>query len=174
MILTSKQFYSLYPYASRHGDVYTFLAEAMAKYNISGKTRELYFLAQLAHESGRFRYIREIGSDSYFKRYDGRKDLGNIHPGDGAKYKGRGFIQLTGRANYKAIATRLGLALVDHPELAEKPAIASEIACIFWTDRKLNELADKLAFTAITKKINGGYNGLEDRKKELARLRNII
>lgn len=173
MILTKEQFITLYPYSTRYGDVYSSLAEAMEKYEITGKTRELYFLAQLAHESSRFRYIRELGNKAYFSNYDGRRDLGNLFPGDGARYKGRGWIQLTGRANYKAIGTRLGLPLVDHPEMVETPAIANLVACLFWSDRRLNEMADKNMFTAITKKINGGYNGLEDRKKELARLRAI-
>jgi putative chitinase len=108
------------------------------------------------------------------KAYEGRKDLGNTQPGDGKRYKGRGIFQLTGRANYKSYGDRLGLDLVATPELASDVMNAVKIACEYWTDKKLNDYADKDDVKMITKRINGGYNGLEDRERYLKRAKVIV
>jgi putative chitinase len=127
--------------------------------------RVCHFLAQAAHESMGFSRLRELGGPSYFKRYEGRTDLGNVHPGDGVKFHGRGIFQLTGRANYAAMSKLLGndVDLVADPDRAMQPSMSLRIACIFWSKRRLNDLADANDIGTITKRINGGHNGLADR-----------
>lgn len=174
MLLTEEQFYTLYPHAKKHGDVYNNLATAMHKYDISGRYREAYFLGQLAHECVGFRYLYELGNKAYFSRYDGRKDLGNTIPGDGYKYRGRGFIQLTGRANYRSYGAQLGLDLEGNPDLASTIPVAVQVACLYWKNKGLNELADKGNFKLITRRINGGYNGLKDRVNQANKVYNLI
>ena len=123
--------------------------------------RQATFLSQLAHESGRFYYVEEIASG---KAYEGRKDLGNVKPGDGVRYKGRGLIQLTGRANYRQLSQELGVDFENNPDLLKSPQYAVQSACWFWQSRNLNEFADVRDIKTITKRINGGYNGLADRE----------
>jgi len=141
---------------------------AMEWANIITPPRMAAFLGQTCYESGEFRYRRELGPESYFQRYEGRKDLGNIYPGDGPRYRGRGYIQLTGRYNYGRAGEALGLNLVANPDLAEEPLIAAHIAAWYWYDRDLNPLADEnteSAFMRITRAINGcSLRGLKRRK----------
>lgn len=140
---------------------------------LDSPARLCQFMAQLAHESGGFVYDQEIASG---KAYEGRKDLGNIYPGDGVRFKGRGPIQLTGRENYRIVGERLGIDLENNPELAAKPEIGILIACDFFLNKGLLKLADlpqvypaeankKVGspIRSITIKVNGGYNGFEDR-----------
>lgn len=134
---------------------------AMAKYDINTSLRCAHFLAQVGHESGRLMYVRELASG---KAYEGRIDLGNTTRGDGVKYKGRGLIQITGKANYQALSDSLGVDFVKVPQFLEIPEHAAMSAAWFWNSRKLNELADQDLLTKITKKVNGGRNGLEDRR----------
>lgn len=137
------------------------LNSAMQEFSISDTVaREMAFLAQIAHESGEMRYVHEIASG---EAYEGRKDLGNTQAGDGVRYKGRGLIQITGRANYQACGDALGLDLINGSELLEEPANACRSAGWFWQTHGLNELADKGDFLLITKRINGGTNGYSDR-----------
>lgn len=137
------------------------LNAAMQEYEIDvTPVREMMFLAQVCHESGGFNYVRELASG---EAYEFRIDLGNTEPGDGVRYKGRGLIQITGRSNYAACGAALGLDLIAAPELLEQPLNAAYSAAWFWHGRKLNELADHDDFRGITKRINGGYNGMEDR-----------
>lgn len=139
------------------------LALLMPRFGIDTPLRKRHFLAQLLHESGQFRYVREIASGA---AYEGRKDLGNTQPGDGVKFRGRGLIQLTGRSNY----TRASIALFGDerlaaaPETVEQPVWAVAVSCWFWEANNLNALADRDDIVAVTKRINGGTNGLEDRK----------
>lgn len=126
--------------------------------------RLAHFLAQLAHESGSFRYMEEIASGA---AYEGRSDLGNIYKGDGVRYKGRGPIQLTGRANFRKCGQALGIDFENNPQIVALPSIGLLVACKFWADNGLNALADKDDINAITKRINGGFNGLADRQKWL-------
>lgn len=145
------------------------LIEAMKKHNISlSEQREAAFIAQIAHESGSLRYVEEIASG---EAYEGRKDLGNIQPGDGKKFKGRGLIQITGRSNYKAVSDALKYDFVSKPEDLELPGPACFSAAWFWQHAGLNRLADIEAFERITKRINGGLTNYEDRLKhwELAK-----
>ncbi len=140
------------------------ITSAMDEYEINTKFRQAAFLAQAAHESGGFKYVREMwGPTSAQSKYEGRTDLGNVHPGDGYRYRGRGLIQITGRDNYAACGKALRLELVETPELLEEPKHAVDSAAWFWQSHNLNALADKQLFSAITRRINGGTNGLAER-----------
>lgn len=144
-------------------------------YQITTPLRIAHFLAQAAHESGGFRWMQEIwGPTPAQRKYEGRADLGNTHPGDGRRYAGRGVFQLTGRANYRTVGNRLGLDLENSPELAAEPAISLLIACDYWRSRKINPMADADDITRVTRAINGGINGIEDRMKKLARAKDVL
>jgi putative chitinase len=150
----------------------------MNKYDINTPERAIAFLAQIGTESGGLKYTQEIASGA---DYEGRTDLGNIYAGDGIKYKGRGLIQLTGRANYQKMSQKVGKDLISNPQLVEEPDLAVEVSAIFWHDKirsgiNLNQWADKFnlqepvdssanweVHTNITKAINGGTNGINDR-----------
>lgn len=133
--------------------------------------RLAYFMGQCAHESGCFRYMEEIASG---QAYEGRKDLGNVVPGDGKRYKGRGPIQLTGRANYRAFGREVGIDFESHPEIVAFPSIGLMAAVRYWNSRNLNALADADDLVGITRKINGGTNGLDDRKSQTAKAKGLI
>lgn len=146
------------------------LSVAMSMFGIDTPARQAAFLAQIAHESGRLKFVRELwGPTDAQRRYEGRADLGNVQPGDGFRYRGRGLIQTTGRANYAA--TRDGLRKVApgapdfeaEPEALELPRWAAMSAAWFWSSRGLNALADAGDMLKITRRINGGTNGLADR-----------
>jgi len=130
-----------------------------------------HFMGQCAHESAGFVYMEEIASGS---AYEGRADLGNTQPGDGKRYKGRGPIQLTGRANYRKFGRLIGIDLEQHPEIASYPSVGLLCACLYWSNRGLNAKADADDLLGITKAINGGTNGLEDRKARTAKAKEII
>lgn len=137
--------------------------------------RLAHFLAQISHESGGFRWMKEIwGPTPAQTRYEGRRDLGNTHPGDGHRFMGRGLIQLTGRANYARFGPKIGIDLVAHPERASEPGPAVALAVAYWNDRRLNDLADRDDVVGITRKINGGVNGLADRKHALSRAKQVL
>jgi len=136
--------------------------------------RMAHWLAQAAHETGGFVYMQELGGPSYFAKYDGRADLGNTQPGDGARYHGRGLFQLTGRANYKSYGETMGLDLIDEPDLAAQPDVGLWIACEYWKRKGLNALADADDVVGITRRINGGTVGLSDRKARLAVAKSLI
>jgi predicted chitinase len=134
---------------------------AMAEAGINTKNQQAAFLAQLGHESGGLRYMEEIASGA---AYEGRRDLGNTQPGDGTRFKGRGPIQLTGRANYRAAGRDLGIDLENNPRRAADPDVGFRVAAWFWKSRGLNQLAEQGNFREVTRRINGGYNGLADRE----------
>ncbi len=171
-LITWEQIKTIAPYASKNADVFvSYLNNTMLKYGINTKLRIAMFVAQLAHESGSFKYTQEIASG---RAYEGRKDLGNLHEGDGVRFKGRGLIQITGRSNYRELSCDLGVDFLSNPKLLESPSWAVESAGWFWNKRKLNTLADKGDIKATTRKINGGYNGLEDRKSFYARALEVL
>ena len=130
------------------------------------KDKELAaLLAQCSHESGGFRYLSEIwGPSAAQNGYEGRRDLGNTQKGDGYLFRGRGYIGLTGRANYKNAGSKLGLPLEKNPDLVEKPEIAAKTAILFWKTYVQPRISNWDDVAAITKIVNGGYNGLDDRK----------
>lgn len=161
----------------KHPEVWVpLLNQYMPKYEINTNQRIAAFIAQISHESASFNATEEFASG---QAYEGRNDLGNTSPGDGVKYKGRGLVQITGRAMYKTCGDALGLDLINHPELLEQPPAATESACWFWQKIKgLNEIADKpedwtrtskktgktyTKFEWITKLINGGLTNYSDR-----------
>lgn len=176
MSITEQQLQSIMPNARRQTGVFVpVLNTAMQRYQIVGRKRVSAFIAQLGHESGQLRYVREIwGPTPAQAKYEGRADLGNTQPGDGSKYRGRGLIQITGRANYAACGEALGLDLITQPELLELPQYASMSAAWFWKQNGLNDLADRDQFNTITRRINGGLNGLQDRLEIWSRARAVL
>ena len=136
------------------------LNAAMVEFGITTPARQASFLAQVGHESGSLVYVRELASG---KAYEGRADLGNVRPGDGVRFKGRGLLQVTGRSNYAACGKALGLDLLAKPELLEQAVNACRSAGWFWQTRGLNALADLGDQVKVTKRINGGANGLTER-----------
>jgi len=142
------------------------LYAAMVHYGITTKARQAAFLAQVGHESGRLRYVSEIwGPTPAQARYEGRADLGNTQSGDGFRYRGRGLLQITGRANYRSLSRRLGVDFEANPELLADFKWAAMSAGDYWDSRKLNAIADAGDFERLTRKINGGLNGYADRLK---------
>ena len=146
------------------------LNEAMRKHGITSLQRTAAFIAQLAHESGEFRYMEELwGPTAAQKRYepscDLAKRLGNMQAGDGRRFKGRGPIQITGRFNYKKYGDLLAIDLIAQPDRAATPEIGFATAGLFWERNGLNELADAGNFKEITRRINGGQNGAAERER---------
>lgn len=134
----------------------------MPSYELNTISRISAFLAQVGHESGQLRYVEEIASGA---AYENRKDLGNTEKGDGVKYKGRGLIQITGRANYTLLSKDLNVDFVNYPELITEPQYAVESAFWYWEKHNLNRYATLREddFRRITRIINGGYNGYANR-----------
>lgn len=152
-----------------------FLNSLLPQFGIDNNKRLAAFLAQVGHESGQLRYNKEIwGPTLAQKGYEGRKDLGNIIKGDGTKFKGRGLIQITGRANYDAFGKAVGKDFLSQPELVETPEYAVMTACWYWKSKKLNQFADSGNFKGLTKAINGGYNGMLDRLEIWERAKKIL
>lgn len=179
------------------------LNEILSEYKINKNPRRFaHFMAQLAHESAHFarleenlnysgkglwnvfrKYFDNLEHAETFARqpekianrvYADRMGNGSEESGDGYRYRGRGFIQLTGKDNYQKIGDRIGLDLVSNPDkVSQDVEIALRVAADFWDSRNLNKYADKDDIRAVTRRINGGYNGLEDRQKLLARARAI-
>lgn len=162
-MLTLESLLSIMPHASpmRAAAYLPHLVAAMVEADITTPKREAAFLAQLAEESGEFRYMEELASGD---NYEGREDLGNVEPGDGRRYKGRGPIQCTGRANYRAAGKALRIDLEKNPARAADPDVGFRLAAWYWTKHGLNPLADEGNFREITHRINGGYNGEERRE----------
>ncbi|MFY0752367.1 glycoside hydrolase family 19 protein [Pseudomonas sp. NFX5] len=176
MPITEQQLLQILPNAGRQAGVFVpVLNAAMGKYGIVTKLRIAAFIAQVGHESGQLRYVREIwGPTAQQAGYEGRADLGNTVPGDGSKYRGRGLIQITGRANHAACGEALGVDLISNPELLEQPQYAAMSAAWFWSTKGLNTLADQGDFVKITRRINGGLNGLEDRQQLWERAKKVL
>lgn len=173
MTITAQQLLQILPNAGAKAGVFVpALNAAMSKYGIVTRLRMAAFLAQIGHESGQLLYVRELGSNQYLSKYDTgtlAKRLGNTPKadGDGQKYRGRDLIQINGRTNYEACSEALfcDSRLLNTPELLESPVYAALSAGWFWHQASLNSLADKgpSAFELITRRINGGLNGLDDR-----------
>lgn len=146
------------------------ITDACNYYQINTPARLAAFLAQIGHESLSLKHSEELwGPTPAQKRYEGRADLGNTEPGDGYRYRGRGLIQTTGRANYRRLTQRLRARGVDCPDFEAEPGEmtapwwAALSAADYWDDRGLNALADAGDFERITRRINGGLNGQADR-----------
>ena len=174
-MLTSEQLHTVMPQlpAAKRATLFPFLAAAIDEFAIGQPARTAAFLAQLAHESGQLKFMEELwGPTPAQRRYEPpgtlASKLGNTETGDGRRFKGRGPIQITGRANYRRFGDLLGLDLVGDPPRAALPEVAFRIAGLFWSKKGLNELADQVtaeAFREITRRINGGFNGLADRER---------
>ncbi|MGC9956331.1 peptidoglycan-binding protein [Roseiarcus sp.] len=136
------------------------LAATLESYDITSRLRIAHFLGQTCEESAGYRTTEEFASG---REYEGRQDLGNTQKGDGPRYKGRGLLQLTGRANYADYGKALGVDLVNNPTLAAQPALSLKIACEYWKRHDINADCDRDDAQAVTRKVNGGLNGLSDR-----------
>jgi predicted chitinase/LysM repeat protein len=171
--VSMQQLRSIMPHLSeaRAQQMLPHLNAAMQEAGINTPKRQAAFLAQLAHESGEFRYMEEIASGA---DYEGRTDLGNTQPGDGVRYKGRGPIQLTGRSNYRAAGQALGIDLENNPTRAADPDVGFRTAAWYWNNRNLNQYADAGNFDAITYRVNGGYNGKASRDAYYARALQVL
>ena len=172
------------------------LNEVLPKFEINTPLRLAHFIAQIAHESGNFRHsienlnysaaalravfgkyfpTEEMAQEYHRKKekianvvYANRLGNGDTESGEGWKYRGRGLIQLTGKSNYEQCSQDLDIDLLENPDaICEQEVLSVSVACWFWDKRKLNEIADQDDLLTITKRINGGTNGLEDRKKHL-------
>ena len=168
MTLKLDQLTQIMPFAKARASLFL---EPMTEFEINTPLRQAAFLALIGHESGQLRYVRELASGA---AYEGRKGLGNFQQGDGVRFKGRGLIQLTGRANYIALMMQLNIDCVEKPELLEEPINACRSAGWFWKGYGLNALADKKEFLKITKRINGGINGLADRQELYERALEVL
>lgn len=159
-------------------------------YEIDTEHEYAHFLAQACHETDHFRTLHEYASGN---AYEGRKDLGNTRKGDGPRFKGRGIFQTTGRANYMQLGLKKGQRdlFIKSPELLEKPEYAVWSACEFWTSRNLNDAANHADGDKLKKKyggkvhevspvefisisINGGLNGIDERKKFYALAKGVL
>jgi putative chitinase len=150
------------------------MVDRMQAAQINTPLRWAHFLAQTGHESGDLQYLEELASG---QAYEGRADLGNAQPGDGVRFKGRGLIQLTGRVNYVAYGRCIGLDLTvdgNWNKVATDPALAVDVACWFWNKHGLNELADRDDLQKITRRVNGGLIGIEDRADHLERAEFVL
>lgn len=151
------------------------LNEGFRRYEVNTPLRIAHFLAQILHESGELSLVRELwGPTEAQQGYEGRADLGNTEAGDGFRFRGRGLIQITGRSNYREVGTHFKIDCLKWPEKLEQLPYSVLTAFWFWQKKKLNDWADKDDVEAITRLINGGYNGLSDRRKYLARAKEVL
>ena len=171
--ITAAQLKAIMPNC-KHPEYLTNINAALKEGSINSCFRQSAFLAQLAHESGELVYMEELASGS---AYEGRSDLGNTQPGDGRRYKGRGPIQLTGRANYRSAGKALGLDLEGSPAQVATPSVGFRTAVWFWTSHNLNAVADQGtldSFRRVTRTINGGTNGQADREHYWGRAKSAL
>ena len=182
MPITAQQLLQILPDAGKQAGVFaSALSLAMERYQINTMLRMAAFIAQVGHESGQFRYVRELGGDQYLSKYDTgtlAKRLGNTPEpdGDGQKYRGRGLIQITGRDNYLACSKALfgDDRLLRTPDLLEQAEWACKSAAWFWNSRNLNALADAGDLEAVTRRINGGLNGMAERLSFYQRAKAVL
>jgi predicted chitinase len=172
-VISAAEFAKLTPRltSSRRASILPPLQAALEDFGVTNYAREACFMGQVLHECGGFRWPEELASGA---AYEGRRDLGNTQPGDGRRFKGRGWIQITGRANYRKYGRLLGVDLEADPERAATPALAARIACAYWKTHGLNELADAGSYRTITRRINGGLNGYADRLVQLRLAQRVL
>ena len=172
-MITKEQLQFIYPNCPQPRlDVYLpLLQKCLDRYQIDTLPRIHMFLAQVGHESAELRYTEELASGI---AYENRHDLGNTQPGDGVRYKGRGLIQLTGKSNYALCGLALDLPLLDQPQLLSQYEAATLSAGWFWDNNNLNSYCDKGDFIGLTKRINGGTNGLASRQAYLDRATKVM
>lgn len=165
IIITVDHLYKISPRPRANEAIVTGLIDPLNKYlplyEINTLLRLDHFFGQSAEETDGFHTLTEYANGN---EYNGRRDLGNVEPGDGPRYKGRGIFQLTGRANYDRLGKILGIDLINNPELAATPEVAVRVACEYWKTHGLNALAVNDDLTGITRRINGGTNGIDARE----------
>lgn len=172
VVITLEELKSIMPHAGNRAETFLEpLNAAMDEFEITGPVRQAAFLAQIAHESGSLRYVSELADGA---AYNFRQDLGNDQPGDGPKYKGHGLIQITGKNNHFEMADYFGIPRDQIVEWLQTPEGACRSAGRFWQSHGLNELADKGDFKLITKRINGGFNGYQDRLAYFERAQQVL
>lgn len=179
MQITEQQLRQIMPQARSRAAVFLpHLNAAMARRGINSPRRVAAFLAQIGHESGQLLYVRELASGAAYDTGTLAERLGNTPAadGDGQRYRGRGLIQITGRSNYRSASLALfgDERLLQQPELLEQPEWAAESAAWFWESKGLNTLADARDFNRITRRINGGLNGLADRLALWGKAREVL
>ncbi len=171
-------------------DLAHWLNQLCPQYEIDTSQELCHFLAQACHETDHFVTLREYASG---RAYEGRADLGNTQPGDGVRFKGRGIFQTTGRANYMQLGIKKGRRdfFINNPTLLEQPEYAVWSACEYWRTRGLNDIANHADSDVLKKKyrgnlinvspveyislaINGGYNGMDERKKFYAKAQQVL
>jgi putative chitinase len=172
-LITQEQLSAIAPYSRRDRleKLLPHLNTTMQRYAITTPLRKAHFLAQVGHESDGFNTNEEYASGA---DYEGRRDLGNTQAGDGVRFKGRGLIQVTGRANYADCGRALNVDLINNPRRLGDFDLACLSAGWYWDTRKLNNHADRDDILTITKIINGGTNGLADRQSYLARAKQVF
>lgn len=171
-VITAAQLITIMPYARARVPLYLgMLNETCMEFDINTQARVCAYLAQVGHESGQLRYVQELASGD---AYEGRKDLGNTQPGDGRRFKGHGLIQITGRANHQKVADFFGKSLDEVVTWLTTPEGATRSSGWFWSTRRCNELADAGDFASLTRRINGGLNGLADRQELYDRAINTL
>lgn len=181
--ITLDQLNAIFPAAAKAGRNAKFLDginKTIIEQNLNTVNRIAGYLSQIGVESEELLYTKELGNNAYFNKYDIQfapkkaAELGNTSPGDGAKYKGRGLIQVTGKTNYTACGKALGLDLLNHPELLEQPVYAAESAGWYWGSRNINAAADADDIVKITKLVNGGTMHLDRRKAYYAKAKEVL
>lgn len=181
--LTLDQLRAIMPYAGKRAETYLDpLNRAMAEYKIDTADRQAAFLAQVAHESGSLRYVRELASGEAYDTGRLAERLGNTPEadGDGQKFKGHGLIQITGRFNHARVRDRLRKRFPETPDFVENPEAlsipqwAALSAADYWDEHNLNARADRGEFVRITRIINGGTNGLADRLAYYDRAKRVL
>lgn len=188
-LLTDAQLKAILPLAKEvnRKKYLPFFNKYFEEYEVNTPVRIGAFLAQIGHESGNLLYNKELASGA---AYEGRKDLGNTEPNDGPKFLGRSLIQITGKINYKNISDEVGVDFVTNPELLEKPEYSALGAFWFWNKYKLNTYADMClgqtnfnlktiplqrgGFEKLTRKINGGVNGYQDRLNKFLKAKEVL
>lgn len=161
-MITFAQLVTIMPFArGRAVQFLDFINATCQEFEINTPARVCAYLAQVGHESGQLRYVEELASGD---AYEGRADLGNTWPGDGRKFKGHGLIQITGRANHQKVADYFGKSLEEVVDWLKTPEGATRSSGWYWKTRGLNSYADSGDFTGLTRRINGGINGLVDRQ----------
>jgi len=171
--ITQQQLQTIMPHLDPgHAQIYLpYLNAALVEGEINTPVRAAAFLGQISEESGELRWWHEFASG---QEYEGRKDLGNTQPGDGPRFKGRGPIQLTGRANYTAAGADLGVDIVNDPDLVAGPQVGFRTTVWFWNKHGLNLLADAGNFREITRRINGGYTNENVREAYWTRAKTTL
>lgn len=172
-MITENVLKNLCPYAKPQllKDVVKYFNELAPQFDVTTDLRVCHFFAQAAVETDWFKTLQEYASG---REYEGRRDLGNIYPGDGERYKGRGIFQVTGRHNYETVGKKMGLDLINNPELLLDPRNAVWSALIYWQSRNMNAIADRDDIEKASLAVNGGYNGYNERVRAVNTLKATI